>query len=106
MHRCLRAVTTRVSEEKNHLLLVEFTSDEVCTAVHQMAQLKAPGLDRFTTSFFQENWATVGTEVCNAVLSILRSGVMNPDLNFTYIALIPKNKNPISVTKFRPISLS
>lgn len=70
-----------------------------------MAPLKALGLDGFTTSFFQKNWATLGTEVCNGVLSILNSGIMNDDLNFTYITLIPKIKNPISLNEFRPISL-
>ena len=30
---------------------------------------------------------------------------MNDDLNFTYITLIPKTKNPICVNEFRPISL-
>jgi hypothetical protein len=32
-------------------------------------------------------------------------GVINKELNFTYIALIPKIKNPTNVTDFRPISL-
>ena len=30
---------------------------------------------------------------------------MNKELNSTYIALIPKSKNPICVTDYRPISL-
>lgn len=39
-------------------------------------------------------------EVCKAILDCLNSGVMNCELNSTFLALIPKNKNPI-----RPISL-
>jgi ribonuclease HI len=55
--------------------------------------------------FLQTNWAIMGDEVCGAILDILNSSVMPPDLNLTHIALIPKNKNPQSVTEFRPISL-
>jgi hypothetical protein len=85
--------------------LAEFTREEISKAVHQMAPFKVPGQDGFTVDFFQKNWATVGTKVCNLVLSILNLGVMNKELNFTYIALIPKTKNPSCVTDFRPISL-
>ena len=98
-------MTSRVSEEANKYLLAEFTGEEISTVIHQMAPFKAPGPDGFTADFFQKHWATVGTEVCNYVLSILNSGVMNKELNFTYIALIPKMKNPSCVTEFRPISL-
>jgi hypothetical protein len=47
----------------------------------------------------------VGDEVCHAALSVLNFGSINPDFNFTYIALIPKTKNPIKVRDFCPISL-
>lgn len=44
-------------------------------------------------------------EVCKDVLNILNSGFLNKALNSTYIALIPKTKNPSYVNEFRPISL-
>jgi hypothetical protein len=47
----------------------------------------------------------VGPEVCKAILYSLNNGVLDNDLNSTYIALIPKIKNPTCVTEFRPISL-
>jgi hypothetical protein len=47
----------------------------------------------------------VGEEVCQSVLEILNYGVVDRELNFTYIALIPKTANPTRVTEFRPISL-
>jgi hypothetical protein len=39
-----------------------------------MAPFKAPGLDGFTTCFYQQNWEVVQLEVCNAVLPFLNSG--------------------------------
>jgi hypothetical protein len=78
---------------------------EVSSAIHQMAPMKAPGPDGFDALFFQKNWATIGMEVCMVALFSLNSGVINKELNSTYIALIPKIKNPTSVMDFRPISL-
>ena len=40
-----------------------------------------------------------------AILSCLNSGIIPPNLNHTYITLIPKVKNPQKVTDFRPIAL-
>jgi hypothetical protein len=64
------------------------------------------GPDSFDAHFFQKNkWPIIGKEVCKVVLLSLNSCAMNKDLNSTYIALIPKNKDPKSVTDFRPTSL-
>lgn len=89
----------------NRDLLNTFSVEEVYGVLHDMAPLKAHGLDDFTAGFFQKNWSIVGKDICQAILSTLNSGVLPPFLNRTNIALIPKIKNPISVTDFRPISL-
>jgi ribonuclease HI len=102
---CLEHVERKVTAEMNAELVQPFTEVEVCSAVHQMAPMKAPGPDGFDAHFFQKNWAIVGVEVCKAVLFSLNSGVINKEINSTYIALIPKTKNPTNVTDFRPISL-
>jgi hypothetical protein len=105
MESCLSATERRVTNDMNNQLLQEFTVAEISEALNQMPALKAPGPDGFAACFYQNNWATVANEVCSTVLNFLNSGFMNNELNFTYIALIPKTKNPSSVTEFRPISL-
>jgi hypothetical protein len=70
-----------------------------------MVPLKASGPDGLNTYFFQKNWSTMGEEVCSVLLSILNSEVMPPSLNLIHVALIPKIKNPTSVTEFQLISL-
>ena len=48
----------------------------------------------------------MGQEVTNAVLAVLNSGMVPPQLNHTFLTLIPKIHSPRKVTDFRPISLS
>jgi hypothetical protein len=102
---CLKNLEARVSQAMNDELMKPFMAEEVNFALHQMAPLKAPGPDGLSAGFFQSHWELMGTEVCRAVLDILNSGVMPPLLNRTHIVLIPKVRNPICVTDFRPISL-
>ena len=47
----------------------------------------------------------MGIEVSRVVIDILNKWNFNKEINLTYIALIPKSSNPISVTEYRPISL-
>ena len=68
MDSCLENVEKRVTMEMNAELLQPFTEMEVGTAIHQMAPMKALGLDGFDAYFFQQNWAIVGKDVCKAVL--------------------------------------
>jgi hypothetical protein len=103
---CLEFLPSKISAEMNARLLRPFTSDEVGIALKQMAPLKAPGPDGFNACFYQKNWNLVGSNVCNVVLSCLNSGMINKELNFTYIALIPKSKNAATVNDYRPISIT
>jgi hypothetical protein len=93
----VEAMETRVTRSMNELLLKEFTVEEVGAALNKMSPLKAPGLDGFSASFYQKNWATIGVEVSNAVIHILNNGSLNKDMNLTYITLIPKIANPSCV---------
>jgi hypothetical protein len=48
---------------------------------------------------------TVRSEVCTAILDFLDGGIFHKEINETFIALIPKIKNPTHVSELRPISL-
>ena len=50
-------------------------------------------------------WHIVGDNVVSVVLEFLNTSYLLPDLNHTYIVLIPKIKNPVKVFDYRPISL-
>jgi hypothetical protein len=88
----LEALPCRVSHEMNVQLLREFTKEEVWAALQQMAPLKSPGPDGFLACFYQDQWVTVGPEVCEAILNFVKGGSFDENVNFTHVVLIPKTR--------------
>ncbi|XP_042942922.1 uncharacterized protein LOC122277108 [Carya illinoinensis] len=78
----------------NDRLLKNFSIAEVEEALRQMVPLKSLGPDGFGACFYQSHWNQVADEVCVAVLSTLNGNSWLPKLNYTFIALIPKLKEP------------
>jgi hypothetical protein len=63
---------------KDHLVAV-FSEEEV----HRATQSPRP--DGFSTGFYPKHWATVGSEVCNAVLFFLNDSKMDEKINVTLL---------------------
>ncbi|XP_042979926.1 uncharacterized protein LOC122310106 [Carya illinoinensis] len=105
IEECLRGLGKRVSSEMNDYLLKPFSRMEVEKALKQMTPLKAPGPDGFGPCFYQNHWKIVSEEVCSTALSFLNGKPMDPALNYTHIALIPKCKEPKKASEYRPIAL-
>ena len=82
-----------------------FTKEEVLTALKQLHPTKSPDPDGMSALFFQKYWSIVGNNVTNLVLNVLNSRMSMVEINKTNIALVPKSKNPLRMTDFRPISL-
>ena len=102
----LHGVKPRVSQEMNDKLLQPFHASEVQIALKQMEANTAPGPNGLPPIFYKQFWAKIGDEVSTVVLAVLNSGIIPPNLNHTFITLIPKIQSPRRVTDFRPISLS
>lgn len=103
--QCIQALDKKVTDSMNDNLVAEVTVEEISRALHQMPPLKAPGPDGFSACFFQQNWALVHKEVCEAIIHFFNTGMLDSSINITHIALIPKVANPYIVSEFRPISL-
>ena len=69
-----------------------------------MAPFKAPGPDGMPPPFYQHYWHLIGDDVAKAVIFCLQNGHLPPELNQTYLTLIPKVKNLEKVYEFRPIA--
>lgn len=81
------------------------TDEEIKTALLDMAPLKALGSDGFHALFFQKQWYTIGPTVYEWVKKIFNGGVIDAELNNTFIVLILMVQNPEGFTKFHSISL-
>lgn len=89
----------------NNSLTEDFTKEEVVAALKQMAHLKSSSPNGFNPSFYQSYWHIVGEEVTSVVLNFLNGGLFDSCINFTHIVFIPKIKNHVNASDFRPISL-
>ena len=89
----------------NEKLIAPYTEQEVKTALFQMFPTKAPGPDGFPAHFFQKHWHICGEEVTNIVIRLLNGEDSPEEINRTFIVMIPKIKNPTSLSQYRPISL-
>ncbi|KAL5568114.1 hypothetical protein UlMin_024689 [Ulmus minor] len=103
--RVLDTVEPRVTQDINAQLEKPFIFADVKAAVSQMAPSKSPGADGMSALFYQNYWHVVGDEVATACLGVLNKGMSLSSTNETLISLIPKVKNPIRITDYRPISL-
>lgn len=57
----------RVTPSMNDQLVRDFTVEEFHQAMAQMGPLKSPGSDGLPVCFYQDNWATIGEEVCTVL---------------------------------------
>ena len=101
----LHGLTPTVTAEMNNSLDRPITTEEVQRALHQMAPLITPGPNGMSHIFYKSFWHIVGKDVIEVFLNALNLGVVSDSLNSTFIALIPKIKDPKKVSDFRPISL-
>jgi len=80
------------------------TRAEIKRTIFSMNRNKAPGPDGYSTGFFHKAWPIVENGVAEAILEFFVTGNLLREVNSTIINLVPKKKNPTSMSKYRPIS--
>ena len=102
----LNYVQPRVTDMINEQLCLPYTKVEIEQALSNMHPHKAPSPDSFNAFFFfQKYWDIVGEDMCAAILVVLNGPSIPPKLNHSFMALIPKKPNALSMSDFRSISL-
>ena len=99
------SIPRNINDEDNDVILDQITEEEVKKAVFSMKAYKAPGPDGFPPAFFQHFWEVIKNEVIWATRDFFRTGKILRRINKTFIALVPKNPDPLNLNDFRPISL-
>lgn len=104
IEKITRNIPKVITEEHNQLLLRPVDLQEVETIVRQLKEGKAPSLDGFTSKLFHNFWELIKLEVWQVVEESRTLRWMIPTMNSTFIALIPKEDQPNTTEKYRPIA--
>lgn len=83
----------------------EFAMEEVKAAVWDCRNDKAPGSDGFNFHIIKSLWDSIAADIKQFVDEFHTHGKLVRGLNTSFITLIPKRPNPLSLDEFRPISL-
>jgi len=94
-----------LSESDNLGLLEGFTEKKIRDAVWQCEGSKSPGPDGFNFTFIKKSWEFVKEEVMAVMKQFHETGYIPKGCNASFIALVPKVKNPVNLEQYRPISL-
>jgi len=97
----LKTLTTTDNEG----LIAVFSEKEIRDAVWQCDGSKSPGPDGFSLNFIRKNWEFIKDEILAALTLFHETGSIPKGCNASFIALIPKVRDPSMLEQYRPISL-
>lgn len=101
----LQHIQPKVTISMNQQLTKPVSEQEILKALSQMNVDKTPGPDGLNAGFYKYHWEVVKSGVVNFIQWFFQTGYLNPEINHTYICLVPKVESPTQVKDFRPISL-
>lgn len=81
----------------NRMLDMANSNEEVRGTIFQMQPSNVPGSDGMNPFFFQKFWNIVEEYITNAIKNFQATGRLLKQINFTYVSLIPKTKQPKKV---------
>eukprot|EP00253_Pinus_taeda_P023887 PITA_23887 len=94
-----------ISPEENAELCRPATEEEIIKVVWSMDADKAPGPNGFTVHFYKACWHIIKVDLYKMISRFMKKAKVGGGTNSTYLALIPKEINPETFARFRPISL-
>eukprot|EP00253_Pinus_taeda_P005862 PITA_05862 len=101
----LSAIENKITADQNNELDKEVTIEEIEWSIFSMAQDKAPSPDGFTMAFYRTHWEIIKKYFVRMVKNFFSKSKLGNRIKSSHLALIPKDSNPQSFDRFRPISL-
>eukprot|EP00253_Pinus_taeda_P033675 PITA_33675 len=101
----LSIIKNKISEAQNADLDKEIALEEIEWSLHSMPMDKAPGPDGFTVAFYRSHWEIIKKDYTRMAKNFFNKCKMGSSIKSSHLALIPKDPNPQSFDRFRPISL-
>ncbi|GKB52572.1 putative RNA-directed DNA polymerase [Tanacetum coccineum] len=94
-----------LTPEQNLLLENPFTPQEIKDAIWDCGGEKAPGPDGFSFKLIKKYWDILGPDIIKYVSDFHLSPHIPRGCNSSFIILVPKFEDPLTIGDFRPISL-
>ncbi|XP_071727348.1 uncharacterized protein [Rutidosis leptorrhynchoides] len=82
-----------------------FSEAEIWEAISECGSSKAPGPDDFNIGFYKKFWSTIKEDLISAIHDFWEKGEISRGCNASFITVVPKKVDPISLNEYRPISL-
>eukprot|EP00253_Pinus_taeda_P006730 PITA_06730 len=101
----LTLIPSSISPEDNSDLCKPVSEEEIIKIIWSMDSDKARGRDGFTIHFYKVCWDIIKHDLQKMVRGLMNKAKVGGSTNSTYLALIPKDFNPETFARFRPISL-
>ncbi|KAL4590666.1 hypothetical protein LXL04_003606 [Taraxacum kok-saghyz] len=86
-------------------LIGPFSSSEIKAIIWGCGNGCASGTDGFSFNFIKCLWSCFEADFFNIVQHFHATGVINTTCNSSFITLVPKTFNPLSLADYRPINL-
>ena len=95
----------KLSAEVSESMISNITEEQVKEAVWMCEGSKSPSPDGFNFNFIKHNWEALKHDILAAVQSFQVAGNIPRGCNASFIALVPKVRDPSKLDEYRPISL-
>ncbi|GKA57457.1 cysteine-rich receptor-like protein kinase [Tanacetum coccineum] len=92
-------------ESANLFSKTKIGGNSYSTATADRGSEKAPGPDGFMFKFYKTQWDTIAPDVMDYIREFEMTSFLPRGCNSSFIALVPKVKDPLVRNDFRPISL-
>ncbi|XP_071695313.1 uncharacterized protein [Rutidosis leptorrhynchoides] len=95
---------SRISENDNLMLEGKFSEEEIWKAIKSCGSSKVSGPDGFNLKFYKKFWWLLKDDIVNMLDWFWYREEISKGCNASFITLILKNKNPLNLSDYRPIS--
>ena len=93
-----------ISLEDNLSLIAAFSEEEIKDAVWLCDGSKSPGPDDFNMNFVKKSWKFIKDKVVAACVLFHETGCIPKGFNASFVALVPKVRDPANLEQYKPIS--
>jgi hypothetical protein len=94
-----------VTDEEARALDSPCTKEEILEVLKGFTKEKSPGPDGWTVELYLHYFDLMGQDLLDAIEDSRNRGMVNKQINNTFIVLIPKQNHPRQFSDYRPISL-